>query len=48
VNPWYRGREGNVQGRSGGALDGKAADNPSGPNQIISAAKSAPVGSSSK
>jgi len=48
-NPWYRqSRDGNVQGRSGGAADGKVDSNPSGPNPPASVDKSATGGSTSK
>jgi len=41
-NPWYRQAQGGgVQGRSGGASDGKADGNPSGPNPSVSVDKSA-------
>jgi len=47
-NPWYRGRDGNVQGRSGGTSDGKADSNPSGSNPPASVDKPATGGSTSK
>jgi len=42
VDPWYRqSRNGEVQGRSGGASDGKAEGNPAGPNPSAPVAKTA-------